>query len=274
MNTATSTATYAQRIAFVCETAARLHTYGTTAQRLEGAVVALSTRLGLDCEPWSNPTGLILSFSDPSRPLGASDTTRVIRLAPGENDLYKLSESDRIAEAVAAGAMSIAAEAPRVNAEKLSGGALLLVTYVFLYAPILYVIYTSFSEDIIWPFPPSFSLSPYEDLFAWRNLHNTRAFGTWRPRKTLAVNFMYNANWVVDPRVGVFNTQNRLIARDPTGRASHWAGQEVDTYVNWTYRKFLTIGGGVGAYANGTFFHTTTPNQSPYFYYIHHTFTM
>ena len=107
-NTATNTATYAQRIAFVCETAARLHTYGTTAQRLEGAVVALSTRLGLECEPWSNPTGLILSFSDPSRPLGASDTTRVIRLAPGENDLYKLSESDRIAEAVAAGAMSIA----------------------------------------------------------------------------------------------------------------------------------------------------------------------
>ena len=101
-------ATYAQRIAFVCETASRLHTYGTTAQRLEGAVVALSTRLGLECEPWSNPTGLILSFSDPSRPLGASDTTRVIRLAPGENDLYKLGESDRIAEAVAAGAMSIA----------------------------------------------------------------------------------------------------------------------------------------------------------------------
>ncbi|MEP6906597.1 MAG: threonine/serine exporter family protein [Pseudoxanthomonas sp.] len=104
----TANATYAQRIAFVCETATRLHTYGTTAQRLEGAVVALSTRLGLDCEPWSSPTGLILSFSDPSRPLGASDTTRVIRLAPGDNDLYKLSESDRIAEAVAGGAMSIA----------------------------------------------------------------------------------------------------------------------------------------------------------------------
>jgi len=102
------TSTYAQRIAFVCETAGRLHTYGTTAQRLEAAVVALATRLGLACEPWSNPTGLILSFSDPSRPLGASDTTRVIRLAPGENDLYKLSESDRIAEAVADGAMGIA----------------------------------------------------------------------------------------------------------------------------------------------------------------------
>lgn len=101
-------ATYAQRIAFVCETASRLHSYGTTAQRLEGALVALSTRLGLDCEPWSNPTGLILSFSDPAKPLGASDTTRVIRLAPGENDLHKLCEADHIAEAVAGGTMSIA----------------------------------------------------------------------------------------------------------------------------------------------------------------------
>ncbi len=100
-------ASYAQRVAFVCEIAARLHRYGTTAQRLEGAVEALSRRLGLECEPWSNPTGIILSFSDPSRALGASDTTRVIRLALGENDLHKLSEADRIAEAVAGGRMSI-----------------------------------------------------------------------------------------------------------------------------------------------------------------------
>lgn len=105
---AVTSATYAQRIAFVCEMAGRLHSYGTTAQRLEGAVVALSQQLGLDCEPWSNPTGVILSFSDPTRPLGASDTTRVIRLPPGENDLHKLSEADRIADAVAAGSMSIA----------------------------------------------------------------------------------------------------------------------------------------------------------------------
>ena len=103
-----STATYAQRIAFVCEIAGRLHTYGTTAQRLEGALITLSTRLSLECEPWSNPTGLILSFSDPAKPLGMSDTTRVIRLAPGENDLRKLVEADRIAEAVANGEMTIA----------------------------------------------------------------------------------------------------------------------------------------------------------------------
>ncbi|HHW4683691.1 MAG TPA: threonine/serine ThrE exporter family protein, partial [Xylella sp.] len=45
---------YAQRVAFVAEIAGRLHTYGTTAQRLEASVVALSQQLGLHCEPWSN----------------------------------------------------------------------------------------------------------------------------------------------------------------------------------------------------------------------------
>jgi len=44
-------------------------------------------------------------------------------------------------------------------------GALLAILYVFLYAPILYVIYTSVSADIVWPFPPAFSLQSYADLF-------------------------------------------------------------------------------------------------------------
>jgi len=101
-------ATYAQRVAFVCEMAGRLHSYGTTAQRLEAAVVALAQRLDLDCEPWSNPTGLILSFSDPTQAIGSSDITRVIRLAPGENDLHKLSVADQITDDVANGRMSIA----------------------------------------------------------------------------------------------------------------------------------------------------------------------
>ena len=43
--------------------------------------------------------------------------------------------------------------------------ALLLFLYVFLYAPICYVIYTSFAEDIVWPFPPAFTLQAYTDVF-------------------------------------------------------------------------------------------------------------
>jgi ABC-type spermidine/putrescine transport system permease subunit II len=45
-------------------------------------------------------------------------------------------------------------------------GALLVGLYLFLYAPIFYVVYTSFAQDIVWPFPPAFSLVSYEDLFA------------------------------------------------------------------------------------------------------------
>jgi uncharacterized membrane protein YjjP (DUF1212 family) len=99
---------YAERIAFVVELAEHLHAYGTTAQRLEGAIEAASKQLGLECEPWVNPTGMILSFSDPLQPAGASHTTRVIRTGLGETDLSKLCEADRIAEDVMAGRLGIA----------------------------------------------------------------------------------------------------------------------------------------------------------------------
>ncbi|MEG3191904.1 threonine/serine exporter family protein [Lysobacter sp. D1-1-M9] len=103
-----SDASYAARIHFVIELAERLHAYGTTSQRLEGAITSVAQKLRLECEPWSNPTGLILTFSDPLRPPGESDTTRVIRLPPGENDLYRLGETDRIAEEMLAGKLNMA----------------------------------------------------------------------------------------------------------------------------------------------------------------------
>ena len=107
--TPAAVARYAARVAFVVELAEHLHLYGTTAQRLEGALVGVASELGLDCEPMSNPTGMVLSFSDPLRPPGLSDITRVIRLPPGDTDLAKLCEADRIAEEVMAGRLDIAA---------------------------------------------------------------------------------------------------------------------------------------------------------------------
>ncbi|MCR6663430.1 MAG: threonine/serine exporter family protein [Luteimonas sp.] len=102
-----ATASYAARIAFMVELAEHLHAYGTTSQRLESAIISVAHRLGLECEPWSNPTGMILTFSDPQRPPGESDTTRVIRLPPGDTNLYKLCEADRIAEQVVAGKLGL-----------------------------------------------------------------------------------------------------------------------------------------------------------------------
>ncbi|AXK70909.1 threonine/serine exporter family protein [Lysobacter sp. TY2-98] len=102
-----SEAAYVARIDFMVELASRLHRYGTTAERLEGAIVAVASRLGLGCEPWSNPTGLILTFTDPGRATGLRDITRVLRLSPGDVDLHRLVESDRIAEEVLEGRLDV-----------------------------------------------------------------------------------------------------------------------------------------------------------------------
>lgn len=101
----TSQATYEAQANFVAELATRLHVYGTTAQRLEGAVEAVAHRLGLDCEIFSNPTGMILSFADPVRGQH-NGITRVIRLDPGEQNLARLAATDAIAEDVLAGRLA------------------------------------------------------------------------------------------------------------------------------------------------------------------------
>ncbi|HEX5754922.1 MAG TPA: threonine/serine exporter family protein [Arenimonas sp.] len=95
------------KASFVTELARRLHSYGTSAQRLEGAVVAVARRLGLECEIWSNPTGMILSFADPVRG-PAYGITRVVRLEPGDQNLGRLARADAIAEDVLAGRSSLA----------------------------------------------------------------------------------------------------------------------------------------------------------------------
>lgn len=102
-------ATYTERIAFVVDLARHLHAYGTTSQRMEGAIESVARKLALECQPWSNPTGIILAFSDPSRPAGESDTMRVVRLGPGDTNLRKLCDADRIAEDVISGRIGVSA---------------------------------------------------------------------------------------------------------------------------------------------------------------------
>lgn len=47
-------------------------------------------------------------------------------------------------------------------------GAMLAILYLFLYAPIVYVIYTAFGQDITWPFPPVLSFEWFAELGASR----------------------------------------------------------------------------------------------------------
>lgn len=99
-------APFQSRVDFLVALATHLHTCGTTAQRLEGALLGVARRLRVECEPWSNPTGMILSFRDRDAASPLTET-RVIRLNPGDTDLLRLSETDRIAEEVMNGNIGI-----------------------------------------------------------------------------------------------------------------------------------------------------------------------
>lgn len=51
-----------------------------------------------------------------------------------------------------------------------SAQALLLgLLYLFLYAPILYIVYVAFQTDSIWPFPPDFTLEHFQSLLEQRD---------------------------------------------------------------------------------------------------------
>ena len=95
------------RIAFVVETARRLHQYGTAAPRLESAVDKLAGRLGLCAQVWSSPTAIIISFAEVGDHRRVAETTQVIRLSPGDIDLRHLVEVNEIADKVIAGELDI-----------------------------------------------------------------------------------------------------------------------------------------------------------------------
>ncbi|TCV95000.1 uncharacterized membrane protein YjjP (DUF1212 family) [Luteibacter rhizovicinus] len=96
------------RIAFLVELARRLHQYGTTAPRLEGAMSSVAQRLGLVADVWSSPTAIIVSFADQAQgDEGVAQVTQVMRLPPGDVNLARLCEADRIADAVIDGQMGL-----------------------------------------------------------------------------------------------------------------------------------------------------------------------
>ncbi|MDE2307606.1 MAG: threonine/serine exporter family protein [Xanthomonadaceae bacterium] len=96
------------RIAFLLELARRLHQYGTTAPRLEMAIAGSAQRMGLVADVWSSPTALIISFTDMAQGEEAvAHATQVMRLAPGDVNLARLCEADRIADQVITGALDL-----------------------------------------------------------------------------------------------------------------------------------------------------------------------
>lgn len=78
-----------------------LHRYGAPAHRLEAAMTAIARRLGVEGHFFSLPTAVFASFAGPGAP-GA----RFVRVDPGEVDLGKMADLDRIVEALDRGELA------------------------------------------------------------------------------------------------------------------------------------------------------------------------
>lgn len=96
------------RVRFLTELARRLHLAGVSASRLEGAIRSVAKSIGVSCEIWSTPTGLLLSLGEADA-LHGSQQTRVMRLEPGNIDLTATVALDAISERVCAGTLDVAA---------------------------------------------------------------------------------------------------------------------------------------------------------------------
>ncbi len=99
-------APFDERAAFLAELGRRLHTCGVSGTRLEGAIRSVAGALGMSCQTWSTPTGLLLSLGAADAPQ-APQQTRVLRLEPGNTDLTALVTLDALAEDVSHGRLGL-----------------------------------------------------------------------------------------------------------------------------------------------------------------------
>lgn len=104
-----------ERARFITDFARRLHIAGVSAARLEGAVKSTATAIGVDCEIWSSPTGILLSLGDPNEG-SASQQTRVLRLEPAQPNLSELSALDEIGDEVMAGRLDVVEASTQLRA--------------------------------------------------------------------------------------------------------------------------------------------------------------
>jgi len=60
---------------------------------------------------------------------------------------------------------------PGRRAALIGQSLMLLVLYLFLYFPIFYIMYLSFVNNTVWPFPPEYTLEHYLNLLSLDNFH-------------------------------------------------------------------------------------------------------
>jgi uncharacterized membrane protein YjjP (DUF1212 family) len=91
------------RIGYVLKLARALHGYGYAAHRLEEVLGATAQRLGLEAQFFSTPTSIFAAFGPQE-----DQRTYLLRVEPGDTDLARLADVDRITLRVIRGELSVA----------------------------------------------------------------------------------------------------------------------------------------------------------------------
>jgi uncharacterized membrane protein YjjP (DUF1212 family) len=103
---AAASAPIEQRLALMASLARELHEAGTTAPRLEAALVGVATKLGLTAQVFSAPTVIMLSIRDAEAAAGTPVHSELLRVEPNEVNLARLCAVDDIAERLMRGELS------------------------------------------------------------------------------------------------------------------------------------------------------------------------
>jgi hypothetical protein len=107
----------------------------------------------------------------------------------------------------------------------------------------------------------------HEDLFGWRNLKTLKSLETVGITKSLTLNLMYTNDWLFSAADALYNSQGSSIASSKKGTAGTHVGQEVDSFVTYTYGVH-TFGAGFGHFFKGGFIDSTTLRINPRYLYV------
>jgi uncharacterized membrane protein YjjP (DUF1212 family) len=105
----TPAADHAVRVGFILDLGRALHTYGTPAHRLEQTLERAAHTFGIPGQFFATPTSLIAAFGRVEE-----QRTHLLRLDPGETDLERLAQVDRIGGDVIAGRLAPAEGSARI----------------------------------------------------------------------------------------------------------------------------------------------------------------
>jgi hypothetical protein len=112
----------------------------------------------------------------------------------------------------------------------------------------------------------------HEDLFGWRNLKTFKVLETLAVSKHLALNMMYDDDWLFSATDSLYNSSGSSISISKKGTAGTHVGQELDSFATLKYGAH-TFGAGFGHFFEGQFVEQTTSHINPRYMYVFQQYT-